>query len=136
MHSPPPQRHPCCCCCCFSSVALSSSSSDFGLACLSPFQELAEARDIVRMIGRRDVYKCVGEFIVPQSQCPHFPTKVPLPSCRPAAETAAVIPDARPSFCFVLFFDFFLVTFGLPLFYYYYSIIIIIIIITPHAGLQ
>ncbi len=52
------------------------------LACLSPFQELAEARDIVRMIGRRDVYKCVGEFIVPQSQCPHFPTKVPLPSCR------------------------------------------------------
>jgi hypothetical protein len=31
------------------------------------------------MIGRRDVYKCVGEFIVPQSQCPHFPTKVPQP---------------------------------------------------------
>jgi HD superfamily phosphohydrolase len=51
--------------------------------------ELAEARDIVRMIGRRDVYKCVGEFIVPQSQCPHFPTKVypsDIITCQPSGD--------------------------------------------------
>jgi HD superfamily phosphohydrolase len=51
--------------------------------------ELAEARAIVRLIGRREVYKCVGEFIVPQSKCPHFPAKVypkDIITCQPSGE--------------------------------------------------
>jgi len=39
-------------------------------------QELAEAKEIIRQIHCREVYKCVGEFIVPQSKSEHFPKRV------------------------------------------------------------